>query len=62
MMTVSKARRPRRNSMQKRLCANGANMPLTVAVPKSSGPVTEAEAVLKSVDRRIKLTASGVPR
>jgi hypothetical protein len=37
-------------------------MPLTVAVPKSSGPVTEAEAVLKSVDRRIKLTASGVPR
>ena len=37
-------------------------MPITVAAPKSSGPVTDAEAVLKSVDRRIKLTASGEPR
>ena len=62
MMTVSGARRPRRNSMQKRLCVNGANMPITVAAPQSSGPVTQAEAVLKSVDRRIKLTASGEPR
>jgi hypothetical protein len=39
-----------------------ANMPITVAAPKSSGPATQAEAVLKSVVRRINLTAPGEPR
>jgi hypothetical protein len=37
-------------------------MPITVAAPKSSGPATQAEAVLKSVGRRIHLTAPGEPR
>jgi hypothetical protein len=38
-----------------------ANTPITVAAPKSSGPVTQAEAVLKSVGRRIKPAAPGEP-
>jgi hypothetical protein len=39
-----------------------ANMPITAAAPKSSGPFTQAEAVLKSVSRRIKLTVPGEAR
>ena len=34
--------------MQKIVCLMEANMPITLAAPKSSGPVTEAEAVLIS--------------
>ena len=37
-------------------------MPITVAAPNSSGPVTEAEAMLKSASRLIKVTAAGEPR
>ena len=39
-----------------------ANMPITVAAPKSSGPFTKAEALLMSVGRRMKLTVPGEAR
>ena len=37
-------------------------MPITVAAPKSSGPFTQAEALLMSVGRRMKLTVPGEAR